>query len=95
MRHRTGNASNSGTSGNPAARSNKASGPATVLPAARNTPRVTANPVTVEMEWPRGSGRTLEFPEIDRVEWVPLEVAQVKLLEGQTPLLARLREHLA
>ena len=50
---------------------------------------------TVEMEWPRGSGRTLEFPEIDRVEWVPLEVAQVKLLEGQTPLLARLREHLA
>ena len=25
---------------------------------------------TVEMEWPRGSGRTLEFPEIDRVDWV-------------------------
>ncbi len=36
---------------------------------------------TVELEWPRGSGRMLEFPEIDRVEWVrrgrrPGQVAQ-------------------
>ena len=50
---------------------------------------------TVEMEWPRGSGRMLEFPEIDRVEWVGEAVARVKLLKGQVPLLDRLLAHWA
>jgi predicted NUDIX family NTP pyrophosphohydrolase len=42
---------------------------------------------TFEMEWPRGSGRLREFPEIDRVEWVSLERARLKLLKGQVPFL--------
>ena len=42
---------------------------------------------TFEMEWPRGSGRLREFPEVDRIEWMSLERARVKLLKGQAPLL--------
>ena len=49
---------------------------------------------TAELEWPRGSGRIQVFPEVDRVEWMPLGVARVKLLAAQTAFLDRLREHL-
>lgn len=49
---------------------------------------------TFEMEWPPKSGRMQEFPEIDRVAWVSLEVARVKLLKGQLPILDRLLVHL-
>jgi len=35
------------------------------------------------MEWPPKSGRTKEFPEIDRGEWFPIEAARAKLLKGQ------------
>lgn len=45
---------------------------------------------TFEMEWPPKSGRMQSFPEVDRVEWVSLEVARVKLLKGQLPILDRL-----
>ncbi len=50
---------------------------------------------TFEMEWPRGSGRLREFPEIDRVEWVPLERARLKLLKGQVPFLDALEASLS
>ncbi len=40
-----------------------------------------------ELEWPRGSGTLREFPEVDRVEWVPLDQARRKLLKGQVPFL--------
>lgn len=43
----------------------------------------------VEMEWPRGSGRTIRFPEMDRAEWMPREVALRKVLEAQRPLIER------
>lgn len=46
---------------------------------------------TFEMEWPRGSGRTREFPEVDRAEWFPLDVALGKIVAGQVPLLESLR----
>jgi predicted NUDIX family NTP pyrophosphohydrolase len=49
---------------------------------------------TFEMEWPRGSGRLQEFPEIDRVAWVPVEEARTKLLKGQVPFLDRLLDRL-
>ncbi len=49
---------------------------------------------TVELEWPRGSGRIQVFPEVDRVEWMPVDVARTKLLAAQTVFLDRLREHL-
>jgi predicted NUDIX family NTP pyrophosphohydrolase len=45
---------------------------------------------TFEMEWPRGSGRLAEFPEVDRVEWMPLERASTKILPAQVPFLERL-----
>ncbi|MQA77415.1 MAG: NUDIX domain-containing protein [Streptosporangiales bacterium] len=47
-------------------------------------------PGTFEMEWPKGSGRVQEFPEIDRVAWFTLDEARDKLVKGQRPLLDRL-----
>jgi predicted NUDIX family NTP pyrophosphohydrolase len=44
----------------------------------------------VELEWPRGSGRTITFPEVDRAEWVTPETARLKLVSGQMTLLDRL-----
>lgn len=46
---------------------------------------------TFEMEWPRGSGRLREFPEVDRAAWFTLEEAAERILEGQRPLLDALR----
>jgi predicted NUDIX family NTP pyrophosphohydrolase len=47
-------------------------------------------PGTFEMEWPRGSGRVAQFPELDRVAWVTLEDARRKLVAGQRVFLDRL-----
>jgi predicted NUDIX family NTP pyrophosphohydrolase len=49
---------------------------------------------TFEMEWPPRSGRTQEFPEIDRAEWFPLGRARAKLIEAQVAFLDRLEERL-
>ena len=46
---------------------------------------------TFEMEWPRGSGRLVAFPEVDRIEWLPLETAFVKIVPAQSAFLDRLR----
>jgi predicted NUDIX family NTP pyrophosphohydrolase len=45
---------------------------------------------TFELEWPKGSGRVREFPEIDRVGWFGVARARTKLLKGQRPFLDRL-----
>lgn len=45
---------------------------------------------TFTVEWPKGSGKVREFPEIDRVAWFPVVVARTKLLTGQRPLLDQL-----
>lgn len=45
---------------------------------------------TFTMEWPRGSGKISEFPEIDRAAWHPVAAARQKLLSGQRPLLDQL-----
>ncbi len=45
---------------------------------------------TVQMEYPRGSGRVLEFPEIDDARWLPLDAARELLVAGQVPVLDRL-----
>ena len=50
---------------------------------------------TFSMEWPRGSGTIREFPEVDRVEWVSLDVARRKLVKGQVPFLPALLEAIA
>ena len=45
---------------------------------------------TFQMEWPRGSGKMREFPEIDRVGWFAVAQARTKLLKGQRAFLDRL-----
>jgi len=50
---------------------------------------------TYEMEWPPRSGRTVSFPEIDRVEWFDPGAARAKLRAAQVPFLDRLDEALA
>jgi predicted NUDIX family NTP pyrophosphohydrolase len=45
---------------------------------------------TFTMEWPPRSGRQAEFPEIDRAEWFPVEVARAKLNPAQAEFLDRL-----
>jgi predicted NUDIX family NTP pyrophosphohydrolase len=51
---------------------------------------VEATSNTFEMEWPPRSGRTKEFPEIDRVAWFDLAEARTKLKAEQAPFLDRL-----
>ena len=50
---------------------------------------------TFEMEWPPRTGRTQEFPEVDRAGWFGLEEARRRLLRGQVGFLDRLEELLA
>jgi predicted NUDIX family NTP pyrophosphohydrolase len=45
---------------------------------------------TFTLEWPKGSGRLQEFPELDRVGWFPMAVAETKLLKGHRVFLQRL-----
>jgi predicted NUDIX family NTP pyrophosphohydrolase len=52
-------------------------------------------PGTFELEWPRGSGSTRAFPEVDRVAWYPLAEARERILPGQRELLERLEQQLA
>jgi predicted NUDIX family NTP pyrophosphohydrolase len=40
-----------------------------------------------ELEWPPRSGRIQLFPEVDRVEWMPLAAARDRLVKGQHPVL--------
>ncbi len=49
---------------------------------------VTSNTTTIE--WPRGSGRRITYPEVDRCGWFALEVARQKLNPAQSELLGRL-----
>lgn len=49
---------------------------------------------TFTLEWPPGSGRTREFPEVDRAEFFPVLEAKRKLKPAQLPLIERLEEAL-
>lgn len=46
-------------------------------------------------EWPPRSGRFQSFPEVDRAGWFSWDEAREKLIEGQRPLLERLKALLA
>ena len=52
--------------------------------------RIASN--TFEIEWPPRSGRTQQFPEVDRAEFFLLEVAAEKINPAQTAFLHRLVE---
>jgi predicted NUDIX family NTP pyrophosphohydrolase len=47
---------------------------------------------TFSLEWPPRSGKSQEFPEVDRAAWFPLAEARDKILKGQLPLLDQLHE---
>jgi predicted NUDIX family NTP pyrophosphohydrolase len=49
---------------------------------------------TFTLEWPPRSGRTAEFPEVDRAGWFDPETAGRKILKGQRPILDALHDHL-
>jgi predicted NUDIX family NTP pyrophosphohydrolase len=49
---------------------------------------------TFTMEWPPRSGRTAEFPEIDRAGWFGIDEAREKLNPAQAEFLDRLLERL-
>ncbi|MBQ0962219.1 NUDIX domain-containing protein [Streptomyces tendae] len=50
-------------------------------------------PGTFTMEWPPRSGRTEEFPELDRVAWFGLDRAREVIVKAQAAFLDRLAEH--
>jgi predicted NUDIX family NTP pyrophosphohydrolase len=47
------------------------------------------------IEWPPRSGKTAEFPEVDRAGWFSLDEALKKATKGQRPIIAALAEKLA
>ena len=49
---------------------------------------------TFELEWPPKSGRTQEFPEIDRAQFFDFTTARRKILPAELPLLDRLADAL-
>ena len=49
---------------------------------------VTSNTTTIE--WPRGSGRRITYPEVDRCAWFAIDAARAKLNPAQSELLGRL-----
>jgi predicted NUDIX family NTP pyrophosphohydrolase len=42
-----------------------------------------------ELEWPPKSGRTRQFPEVDRGGWFDRAPALLKILKGQRPILEK------
>jgi predicted NUDIX family NTP pyrophosphohydrolase len=49
---------------------------------------------TFTMEWPPRSGRSREFPEVDRAGWFAPDAAREKLVPAQAELVDRLLERL-
>ncbi len=50
---------------------------------------------TFTLEWPPHSGRTSEFPEVDRAAWFGLPEARQRILPSQGPLLDQLQRFLS
>lgn len=46
------------------------------------------------MEWPPKSGRTAEFPEVDRADWFTIEAARTVINSAQRAFLDRLADAL-
>lgn len=53
---------------------------------------VTSN--TTQTEWPRGSGRRITYPEIDRCAWFTPDEARRRLNAAQAEFVGRLEERL-
>ncbi len=48
----------------------------------------------VHLEWPRGSGRFIDFPEIDQLRWCSVPEAETLLNPAQSAFLSRLQKSL-
>ena len=49
---------------------------------------------TFELEWPRGSGTMVEFPEVDKAAFFSVPVAKKKINIAQVAFIDRLADHL-
>lgn len=49
---------------------------------------------TFPLEWPKGSGKIQNYPEIDGALWATEPEARIKLVRGQLPILDALIQHL-
>lgn len=49
---------------------------------------------TMTTEWPRGSGRRVTFPEVDRCQWFDVPTARVKMNAAQAGFIDRLLDRL-
>lgn len=47
---------------------------------------------TFSLEWPPGSGRQQDFPEVDRAAWFTLDEAKAKITPGQMGFLEELQQ---
>jgi predicted NUDIX family NTP pyrophosphohydrolase len=45
---------------------------------------------TFTLEWPPRSGKTAEFPEVDRAQWFSIDEAFEKINKGQRPIVGAL-----
>lgn len=54
----------------------------------------TVHSITCSVEWPRGSGRFQQFPEVDRGAWFGLAEAFGRIVKGQMPILRELADRL-
>ena len=50
--------------------------------------------IAMETEWPRGSGRRISFPEVDRCGWFEPVAARIRLNPAQAELVDRLESAL-
>jgi len=50
--------------------------------------------ISMTTEWPRGSGRRISYPEIDRCEWFSAVMARTRLNPAQAELVDRLESAL-
>ncbi len=49
---------------------------------------------TFSLEWPKGSGRMRNFPEVDRAQWFSVEAALRHILPGQRGFVEELAQRL-
>jgi predicted NUDIX family NTP pyrophosphohydrolase len=59
------------------------------VPADRSLAWVSSS--TFTLEWPPRSGRSADFPEVDRADWFPLDAARRAIVKSQVPFLDRLQ----
>ena len=62
------------------------------LPAGTTFDADDLDPGTFTMQWPPRSGRTAQFPEVDRAAWSTPEQARYRLVKGQVVFVDRLLE---